>query len=179
MPLTRQQKVELAVDYQGILEKSSGFIVFDYRGLTVAQISALRGKVRETGAQMHVIKNRMLKRAVESKPYAQKIGPFLTGPSAVIFSGKDDPITPAKALVEFAKTNDKVNIKAGVVGEDFMDAKGVDRLSKIPGKNELYSMILGGINAPARNLLGCFNGLGRKLHGLMTAYAEKLEKEAA
>ena len=179
MPLKRQQKVDLALDYKKIVDAASGFILFDYRGLTVAQISDLRRKVRETGAQVQVVKNRLLKRAVEDKAYASKISSNLKGTTAVIFANATDPIAPAKALVDFAKTNDKVKIKAGVVGKDYMDAKGVEVLSKIPSQKELMSKVLGSIKAPASKMLGCLKGGSNKIHGLITALAEKKEKEAA
>ena len=179
MPLKRQEKVELALDYKKVVDSAAGFILFDYRGLTVAQFSDLRRKIRETGAQVQVVKNRLLKRAVGEKAYASKIGRDLKGTTAVIFSNESDPIAPAKVLVDYAKTNEKVKIKSGVVGKDYMDAKGVDVLSKIPGKKELYSKVLGSIKAPASKLLGCLKGGPNKIHGLITALAEKKEKEAA
>jgi large subunit ribosomal protein L10 len=179
MPLSRQGKVELGDQYKGMVENTAGLLVFTYHGLSVAKISALRTKVREAGGQMQVVKNRMLKRAVEGKDYSDQLKEYLVGPNAVIFANEEDPISPAKALVDFAKTNEAIEIKAGVVGSDFIDAKGVVELSKVPSKEELYAKILGGIKAPASGILGGVKGLHQKLHGLFTAYTEKLEKEAA
>ncbi|MBD3267870.1 50S ribosomal protein L10 [bacterium] len=179
MPLTRQQKVELADEYKSILDKTAGFIVFDYRGLTVEEVNDLRGKLRDAGANMQVVKNRMLKRAVEDRPYADQLNDLLIGTNAAIFANEEDPITPAKAIVNFAKDNEKIHIKAGVIGTDFMDDKGVGELAKVPSQEELYAKILGGIKSPAQNVLGGIKGLHQKLFGLMNAYKDKLENKDA
>ncbi len=176
MPLTPSEKKELTQEYAAMIEQASGFLVFDYQGLTVGEISDLRTKIRETDSKMLVVKNRMFKRAVEDKPYSE-LAKLLLGPNAVVFAG-EDPVMPAKALVEFAKEHDKVEIRAGVVDNIYMDAKEVVTLSKIPSKDQLYANILGGIKAPASNILGCVKGLHNKLHGLMKAYAEKLDEAA-
>ncbi|RJP20943.1 MAG: 50S ribosomal protein L10 [Candidatus Omnitrophota bacterium] len=176
MSLKRTDKEKLVEEYNALLEKSSGMLIFDYRGLTVEQVTELRNNIRSAGGTMRVVKNRMMKRIVKDKPYA-KIQEVLFGPSAVIFAG-DDPVAPAKKLVEFAKTHEPVKIKAGVVNEAYLDAAQVDILSKIPSKEQLYAKILGGIKAPASNILGCLKGMHQKLHGLMKAYADKLEEAA-
>ncbi len=177
MPLTKKQKEDLVDEYKKLVDESSGFYVFDYRGLSVEAISQLRNKVRETNSQMFVVKNRMLKRAISHKDY-NGMNENLVGPSAVIFAG-EDPVAPAKALVEFAKKHEVIKIKAGVVGDSYMEAAQVDQFSKMPSQEELYAQILGGIQAPSRNILGCIKGLHNKLHGLMVSYHQKLEDEAA
>jgi len=177
MPLTRGQKHNLVDEYRKLVEESSGFYVFDYRGLNVDAINELRNKVRENGSKMFVIKNRMLKRAISDKNY-NGMDEQLIGPSAVIFAG-EDPVAPAKTLVNFAKDHEAIKIKAGAIGESYMDASQVEALSKIPSQMELYSKILGGIKAPPSNLLGCIKGMHNKIHGLMVSYAKKLEEEAA
>lgn len=176
MPLTRGQKIQLSEDYGALVEKSSGFVVFDYRGLTVEQVTRLRNNIRKAGGTMRVVKNRMLKRAIENKPYA-KIGEILFGPSAVMFAG-DDPVAPTKALVDFAKDHEVINIKGGVVGDSYLNAAQIDQLSKVPPIEQLYSKILGGIKAPASNVLGGIKGLHNKIHGLINAYCQKLEEAA-
>ncbi|MEW6234112.1 MAG: 50S ribosomal protein L10 [Candidatus Omnitrophota bacterium] len=176
MVMKRSDKISLSEEYFSILENSSGLVVFEYRGLTVKDITELRLKVREAGGKMRVIRNRMLKRAIEDKPY-KGMQRILAGPNAVIFAGKD-PVAPAKALVEFAKTHEKVEIKGGMVSNVFVDAKGVELLSKTPPLEQLYAKILGGIKAPANSVLGGVKGLHQKLHGLIKAYADKLGEAA-
>jgi len=176
MVMKRSEKISLSEEYASILEDSSGMVVFEYRGLTVKDITELRLKVRETGGKMRVVRNRMLKRAIEDKPY-KGMQQILAGPNAVIFAG-NDPVAPAKALVEFAKTREKVVIKGGMVSNVFVDAKGIDLLSKTPPLEQLYAKILGGIKSPASNILGGVKGLHQKLHGLIKAYADKLGEAA-
>jgi len=176
MPLRRQDKQKMVDEFKSLIDNSSGFLVFDYRGLNVSQISALRSKVRESNSTLRIIRNRMLKLAVSDQPY-QEINQILTGPSAVIFAGPD-PVAPAKALVDYAKDFEFVKIKGGVVNGRFMDAGQVELLSKVPPLEQLQAKILGGIKAPASNILGGIKGLSNKLHGLMKAYVEKLEQAA-
>lgn len=176
MVLKRKDKVDLSNEYGAMLDKVSGLMVFDYRGLKVSEVTELRAKVGETGASMRVVKNRMLKRAIEGRPY-DGINEVLLGPSAVIFAG-DDPVAPAKALVDFAKNHEAIQIKGGMVSNTYLDAKQAEELAKIPSMPVLQAKILGGIKAPASNLLGNFKGMHQKLHGLMKAYAEKLESAA-
>lgn len=174
MPLTRSEKVKLSEEYAEIFEKAAGMVVFDYRGLSVEQFSDLRNKVREAGGNIRVVKNRMLKRALTGR--LDDMQPILVGPSAVVFSGEEDPVTPTKALVDFAKDNEIVTIKCGAVGEDFLSPDQVEILARTPSLPELHAKILGGIKAPASNLLGLIKGSHQKIHGLFTAYAQKLEE---
>ncbi len=177
MPLKREDKVKLAEEYQSSIEKSSGILLFDYRGLTVEQVSELRSNIRQAGGNMRVVKNRMMKLAIKDKPYEKEIYDFFVGPSAVIFM-EDDPVAPTKQLVEFAKNHEQIKIKAGIVYDAFLNAERVDQLSKIPSQDQLYAQILGGIKAPASNILGCVKGLHQKLFGLIKAYTDKLEEAA-
>lgn len=174
MVLTKPQKVELGNEYSGVLNNSSGMMAFDYSGLSVSAFEELRNKIREKGAKMRVVKNRILKHAIQDRPY-KDMGKHLEGPTCVIFAG-EDPVSPAKTLVDFTKDHDFITIKCGMINDTYLDGTQAAALAKIPSKEVLYSKILGGIKAPASNLLGMFKGMHQKLHGLMTAYAEKLEK---
>ncbi len=176
MPMKKADKHALADEYGELVDQSPSLLVFDYRGLTVDEISDLRNKVREAEATMRVVKNRMLKRAIDDKPY-RDMQEILIGPSAVIFSG-EDPVKPAKALMDFAKDHEDVKVKGGMISESFIDISGVERLSKTPSLEEIHAMILGGIKAPASNILGGIKGLHQKLFGLINAYKDKLEETA-
>jgi len=178
MPLKRNDKIQLVDDYARYINNSSGFYVFQYLGLSVGKVTDLRNQIRKADGKMFVVKNRMLKRAIEGKDYRDEIHDLLVGPNAVLFAG-EDPVASAKALVEFAKDNDVIEIKTGVVGDSVMDAKKIESLSKIPSQEVLYAKILGGIKSPPSAVLGCIKGMPNKLHGLMVAYAKKLEDEAA
>lgn len=177
MPLRKADKLQLTDEYQKLVSASPALLVFDYRGLSVKKFSDLRNKVRDAGGTIRVVKNRMLKRAIEDRSFSDQMSTHLVGPSAIIFM-ENDPVKPTKALVDFAKDNEQVLIKCGMVSDTFIDASGVEILSKTPSLEELHSKILGGIKAPATNLLGLFKGAHQKLHGLITAYADKLDEAA-
>lgn len=177
MTIRKSDKIKLSEEYAEWLEKSSSILAFDYRGLTVEEFSDLRNKVREAGGRLRVVRNRMFKRAIANKPYTQ-MNDLLLGPNAIIFSGEEDPVSPAKALVDFAKNHDKITIRGGAIYDDFLEAGQVDRLAKTPTLPELHSKILGSIKSPASGLLGCIKGSSQKLHGLFKAYADKLEQAA-
>ncbi len=177
MPIRREDKVKLSEEYADWVNQSSSLLLFDYRGLTVEEFSDLRGKVREAGGRLRVVRNRMFKRAIEDKPYTP-MNDLLLGPSAVIFANQDDPVSPAKALVDFAKEHDVIEIKGGSIYDDYLEASQVDLLAKTPSLPELHSKILGSIQSPASGLLGCIKGSSQKLHGLIKAYADKLEQAA-
>ncbi len=176
MPIKRSDKETLVQVYTRFLDQSAGLLLFDYRGLTVGEITELRNKVRKAGGTLRVVRNRMLKRVIANKPYTE-MNDLLKGPNCVIFTGPD-PVSPAKALVEFAKTHEKIQIRGGAVNDSFLTAAQVDQLSKIPPIDQLYAKILGGVKAPASKILGGVKGLHNKLHGLIKAHCEKLEQAA-
>ncbi|MBI1388739.1 MAG: 50S ribosomal protein L10 [bacterium] len=177
MPMKKAEKIQLSENYGEMVEQASSILLFDYRGLTVEQVSDLRGKLRQAGGNMRVVRNRMLKRAIETKAYSEPMSEFLKGPTAVVFSG-EDPVGPAKALVEFAKSHEIVKIKCGSVYDAYLAANQVEVLANTPPLEQLHSKILGGIKAPATNLLGLIKGAHNKIHGLIKAYADKLEQAA-
>ncbi len=175
MPLRKADKFKLTQEYNALLSKAEGLTVFDYRGLSVDDFTTLRSQIRENKGQIKVVKNRMLKRALEDKPY-KDLQDYISGPCAVIFT-TDDPILPAKTLVNFAKDHEAIQIRGGMASQTVLDAGGVEELSKTPSQEELYAKILGGIKAPASNILGGVKGLHQKLHGLMKSYTNKLEEQ--
>ncbi|MDP8243052.1 MAG: 50S ribosomal protein L10 [Candidatus Hinthialibacter antarcticus] len=177
MPIRRSDKVKLSEEYADWVNESSSLLVFDYRGLSVEEFSDLRNKVRDAGGRLRVVRNRMFKRAIESKPFTQ-MNDLLLGPSAIIFAGESDPVAPAKALVDFAKDHEIIQIKGGSIYDDYLESSQVQLLAKTPTLPELHSKILGSVKAPASAVLGCIKGSSQKLHGLFTAYADKLEQAA-
>mgnify|MGYP006271234975 CR=1 FL=1 len=177
MPLRRAEKIQLTDDYQKMVEDSQALLVFDYLGLNVEQFTELRRKVRESEGNIKVVKNRMLKRAIADKPYSGPMDEHLVGPSAVLFTTGEDPVKPTKTLVDYIKDHeDLLQIKCGMFNDGYLDSAQVEELAKTPPIEQLHAKILGGIKAPASNLLGLFKGSHQKLHGLFTAYAQKLEE---
>ncbi|SDZ84771.1 large subunit ribosomal protein L10 [Lachnospiraceae bacterium NK3A20] len=135
-----------------ISEKINGaqsVVVADGRGLTVAQDTELRKALREAGVQYKVYKNTLIKRAFEGTDFAQ-LDEYLEGPSAVAIS-KDDATAAARVLYKFAKNNDKLEIKGGVVEGKVYDAKALEPIATIPSREELLSKLLGSLQAPITN----------------------------
>lgn len=132
------------------MKDSAAVVVVDYRGLTVAQVTELRKQLREANVDMTVYKNTMTRRAAEEHGY-EGLNEFLTGPNAIAFS-KDDVIAPAKVLNNFAKENDKLEIKAGIIEGNIVSVDEIKALADLPSREGLLSMLLSVLQAPMRNV---------------------------
>ncbi|MBT2758960.1 50S ribosomal protein L10 [Mesobacillus foraminis] len=132
------------------LKSSKTAVVVDYRGLTVAQVTDLRKQLREAGVEFKVYKNTMTRRAAEAADLAG-LNDALTGPNAIAFSA-DDVVAPAKILNDFAKQNDALEIKAGVIEGNIATVEDVKALADLPSREGLLSMLLSVLQAPIRNL---------------------------
>ncbi len=161
-------KKQIVEDIKGKMEKSQGMIFYDYRGLTVAEVTDLRNKFREAGVEYHVIKNSMMKRAAQMLKI-EGLEEHLTGPTAVAF-GYSDPVAPAKVLVEYVKKLKKTQIKAGVLSGRVIDISGINSLAELPSREQLLAQLAGTLNAPitgfARSLSGIISKLGYALNAV-------------
>lgn len=131
------------------LKNSPSTVIVDYRGLSVAQVTELRKQLREAGVEFKVYKNTMTRRAAEQAGI-EGLQEFLTGPNAIAF-GAEDVVAPAKILNEFAKKNDALEIKAGVLEGNFVSVEEVKALAELPSREGLLSMVLSVLQAPIRN----------------------------
>ncbi|MDD2262767.1 MAG: 50S ribosomal protein L10 [Clostridia bacterium] len=147
LEVKKQQMAELR---EKLLTMGS-VILADYRGLTVAQDTAMRSEMRKANIEYKVIKNRLLKKAVEGTKY-EDLMPHLEGPTSVAMS--EDEISAAKIMSKYANMKEygKFELKAGVIGDQIVDVNGIEAYAKIPGKNELIAMMLGGMKAPITSL---------------------------
>ena len=143
--MDRAQKAELVAELKSTFEGTSVVIVTRNLGLTVAQSTALRTKMREAGASYKVSKNKLARIAVEGTTY-NAINDLLVGPTALSTSA--DPVAPAKVIVDFAKTNDKLVIRGGVYGGKVLDQNGVKQLASIPSKEVLLAQLCGLLKSP-------------------------------
>ena len=157
-------KVELK---RPIIEEIKGYaadakaaVLVDYRGLTVEQDTALRKKLREAGVVYKVYKNTYLKMAFEGTDFAQ-LDSHLEGPTAVAF-GVEDATAPARVLAEFAKTADKLELKAGVVEGTYYDQKGIAKIATIPSREVLISKLLGSLQSPITNFARVIKQIAEK-----------------
>ncbi len=168
--MDRTEKAETVEQLRAALSGAGTVVVTRNLGMTVAQSTALRNKMREAGATFKVTKNRLAKIALEGTPYAG-ISDMLTGPTALASS--TDPVAAAKVVVDFAKTNDKLEIVGGSMGETVLDVAGVNALAALPSLDALRSKILGLVVAPATKLAQIAAAPAGQLARVFGAYAAK------
>lgn len=168
--MDRAQKAEAVAGLAKTLTETSVVVVTRNHGLTVAQSSDLRNKMRAAGATYKVTKNRLARIALQGTPY-QPLGDLLTGPIGLATS--TDPVAAAKVAVEFAKTNDKLEIVGGAMGGTVLDVTGVKALAELPSLDELRARLIGTINAPATKIAQLATAPAAKLARVFGAYATK------
>lgn len=153
------------------LARARAVILTDFSGLKVEQMTELRQQLREKGLEYAVVKNTLIKRAAAGTP-AEVLADQVVGPNGLGLSYQD-PVELAKALVDFAKTNPKLEIKGGVLEGKPIDAKGVSDLAKLPAREVLLSMLLGAMNGVPRNLVSVLAAVPRSLLYALKAIEEK------
>ena len=174
--LTRQQKTEQVDVLRAKLAKASSLVAVDFRGMTVDDANALRGKLRQAGGktiEYRVAKNTLLRIATQGTALAP-IEKHLSGPTAVAIS-YDEPSAMAKVLIAFAKENEKFKIKGGVVDGAVADLATISALATLPGKRELRGMLAGTLQSPLRNLAGTLQSLLGNLRNALEQRQQKLE----
>jgi large subunit ribosomal protein L10 len=171
MPLTRQEKSAQVDWIANVLNDSEVLVVVENKGLTVAQVSDLRTRMRTAGGGVKVVKNRLARIALADRPGGEKASDLFKGPTFIAYS--DDPVTAPKIIVEYAKGNDRVEILGGLFGGEAMDAKGIDSLSKMPSREEIISQIAGSLTAPGSNISGAIGAPAANLAGIVKTIAEK------
>lgn len=142
------------------IKDAASVVVVCSRGLTVAQDTELRKQLREAGIVFKVYKNTLMRRAFEGTDFAQ-LDDVLEGPSAIAVS-KDDATAPARIIAKFAKTADKLEIKAGVVEGTLYDAKGMQAIASVPSREELLSKLLGSLQSPITNFARVINQIAEQ-----------------
>ena len=168
--MDRAQKAELVASLNRTFAETSVVVITRNLGMTVAQATDLRTKMRAAGASYKVAKNRLAKLAIEGTPYAP-IGDLLTGPTAIATS--PDPVAAAKVAVEFAKTNDRLEIVGGAMGDTLLDVEGVKALATLPSLDELRGKIVGLIVAPATKIAQVVQAPASQLARVFSAYGAK------
>ena len=168
--MDRSQKAESVAQLNAVFNEVGVVVITRNLGLSVGQSTALRGKMRDAGASYKVAKNRLAKLALKDTQY-QGLEEYLTGPTALAWSA--DPVAAAKAAVDFAKTNDKLEIVGGAMGSTQLDAAGIKALAAMPSLNELRATIVGLVNSPATKVAQLVNAPAAKLARVFGAYAAK------
>ncbi|MFC7499641.1 50S ribosomal protein L10 [Enterovirga sp. GCM10030262] len=168
--MDRAQKAEAVATLKQTFEEVGVVVITRNLGMSVAQSTALRGRMRDAGASYKVAKNTLTLIAVEGTTYAP-ISDMLTGPTALATS--TDPVAAAKAAVDFAKTTDRFEIVGGAMGDTLLDVNGVKALAELPSLDELRAKIIGLVNAPATKIARVLNEPAAKLARVFGAYATK------
>jgi len=172
--LNLDDKKAVVAEVSAEVANAQAVIVAEYRGLEVGQVTALRAKARESGVYLRVLKNTLVRRAVAGTPFeglaSQLVGPLIYGISK-------DPVAPAKVMNEFAKTNDKLVLKAGAMPNYVMDANGVKALASMPSREELLATLLGTMQAPVTKFVQTLNEVPGKF--VRTVAALRDSKETA
>jgi large subunit ribosomal protein L10 len=168
--MDRSQKADSVAQLNAVFNEVGVVVVTRNLGLTVAQSTALRGKMREVGASYQVAKNRLAALALKETKY-EGLEEYLTGPTALAYS--TDPVAAAKAAVDFAKTNDKLEIVGGSMGGQMLDEAGIRALASMPSLDELRAKLVGLVNAPATKIAQVVNAPAAKLARVFGAYAAK------
>ncbi|HRF89586.1 MAG TPA: 50S ribosomal protein L10 [Desulfobacter postgatei] len=173
--LNISQKKELVENLAKDLGDAEISFLVDYKGLTVSQVTELRAKLREVGAQMAVVKNTLMRLAAKGTGSEVLIDLF-KGPNEIILS-KDDPVAPAKVISEFLKTNEKVQLKGGALGGKFLSPEDVTQLAKMPSKEELLAKLVYTLNAVPTNFVNVLAGVPRSFLNVLNAVKD--QKDAA
>ena len=168
--MDRSQKADLVTELKNVFTETSVVVVTRNLGLSVAQSTDLRLKMRDAGAQFKVAKNRLALIALEGSKYSP-IGDLLTGPTALATS--IDPVAAAKVAVDFAKTNDRFEIVGGAMGDTILDVNGIKALAALPSLDQLRATIIGLVQAPATKIARTVSEPGAQLARVFGAYAAK------
>jgi large subunit ribosomal protein L10 len=168
----RAEKRELVGTLNAAFKDTGVIVVAHYQGLTVADMQALRARMREAGGKVKVAKNRLAKLALQGTD-AEHIVDLFKGPTVIAYSG--DPVAAAKVAVDFAKGNDKLVILGGAMGATNLSADGVKALASLPSLDELRARLVGMIKTPATRIAQVVNAPAGQLARVFGAYAKKDE----
>lgn len=171
--MDRTQKEQQVSELKDKFRKSAAVVLCDYRGLNVPTVTALRDDFRKQQCEYKVYKNTLVKLAIAGTRM-EGMGPYLEGPTAVIFSW-DSPSAAAKVAKTFAKTNASFKIKGGYLDGSVLDIKGVESAADMPGKDEIRASLLATLLAPATELVRTINAAGQNFVYLLDAQRRALE----
>ncbi|WP_459130100.1 50S ribosomal protein L10 [Guggenheimella bovis] len=160
MSKNRELKEAKVQEISEKIAKAVSAVVVDYRGLTVEEVTELRNQFRNSNVEYRVYKNRLVKLAVKDTPF-EALSEVLVGPNGIAIS-YDEATAPAKIAKEFAKKNDKLEIRAGVIDGEYYDLKGVLAIADIPSREVLLSKLLGSMQSPLSSLARAIQAVADK-----------------
>lgn len=170
--MNRSEKEALVASMKSVFDDVALVVVTHQTGLSVSEMTDLRQRMREAGASFKVTKNRLARLALEGTRFSG-IADYFTGPTAIACS--TDPVAAAKVAVGFAKTNEKLLIVGGALGEQVLDPDGVKALATLPSLDELRAQFVGLLQTPATRVAGVLQAPAGQLARVVNAYAQKGE----
>jgi large subunit ribosomal protein L10 len=168
--MDRAEKQEAIETLKGVFDGAGAVVVTHYLGLTVAEMTDLRGKLRNEGAQLKVVKNTLVKKALGGS-VGEDGDALFKGPVAIAFA--PDPVSAAKVATQYAKDNEKFSVIGGLMGQQVLDEKAISALAKLPSLDQLRAKIIGLVQAPATKIAGVLQAPAGQLARVMAAYAAK------
>jgi large subunit ribosomal protein L10 len=167
--MDRAEKQVSIETLQGVFAGAGAVVVTHYMGLSVAEMTDLRLRLRKEGAALRVVKNRLAQKALNGA--GEEAHGLFRGPVAIAYA--PDPVSAAKVSTQYAKDNDKFVVIGAMMGDQILDAKAVDALAKLPSLDELRSKIIGLVQAPATKIAGVLQAPAAQLARVLSAYAAK------
>ena len=162
MSLNRNEKAAVVAEVSAQVAKAQTLALAEYRGLTVEHLNALRKAARERGVYLHVLKNTLARRAVAGTPF-EVAAESMSGP--LIYGFSEDAVAAAKVIADFAKSNDKLVVKAGAYAGKALDANGVKALASVPSKEVLLAQIAGLLKSPVQRTAAVLAALAQQRGG--------------
>jgi large subunit ribosomal protein L10 len=171
--LERTEKEQVVAELREKLQKATAAILTDFRGMTVAEMTELRDVLASEQVECRVVKNTLMRLASQDTDYSA-MQDLLKGTCAVVI-GYQDPAVPAKILKKFTKTNDKLQVKAGVLGNRLLNSDQVAALADLPPREELLAKLLGTLQAVPTGLVSVLSGVPRAFVGVLAAIQRQRE----
>ena len=176
MGLNLDEKKAVVAEVSAEIAKAQGIVVAEYRGLEVGSMTELRAKARKSGVYLRVLKNTLARRAVAGTPF-EKLAEQMVGP--LVYGISSDPVATAKVLNEFARTNDKLVIKAGAMPNAVITAKEVKALASMPSREQLIARLLGTMQAPVAQFVRTLNEVPSRFVRALAAVRDQKERAGA
>ncbi|HEY2751224.1 50S ribosomal protein L10, partial [Phenylobacterium sp.] len=168
--MDRAQKQEAIETLKGVFDGAGAVVVTHYLGLTVAEMTDLRGRLRQEGAQLKVVKNTLVQKALGGS-VGEAGDALFKGPVAIAFA--PDPVSAAKVATQYAKDNEKFTVVGGLMGREVLDKASIAALARLPSLDQLRAKIVGLIVSPATKVAGVLQAPAGQLARVMGAYAAK------
>lgn len=170
--MKKEKKTEVVAEVAETVSRSSAMYFTDFSGLTVEQATDLRRELRKSGIEYRVVKNTLIKKALEQVTGYDKVYDKLAGPTGVAFAF-EDVVAPAKVIDKFIEKNHKLSLKAAVLEKQVYDGTKLKELAKLPSKKEMMASILGSIQSPLAGVPSVINALMRDLVSVVDAIEKK------